>query len=91
MDNLNSIHYAIEWADPLGLTYFAWDYGIKLGHIQLLGVLSYSTPLLLTVLLLLTGKTECHFSILLACLLIIIGSLVASFDLLKKILFDLVF
>ncbi len=69
---------------PLGIAFFAWDYGVKHGYIQLLGVLSYSAPLLSTLLLLFAGRAEWHFSILLACLLIIIGALIASLDLLKK-------
>lgn len=69
---------------PIGLAFFVWDYGVKHGHIQLLGVLSYSAPLLSTLLLLAAGKAQWHYSILLACVLVIAGALLASLDLLRR-------
>jgi drug/metabolite transporter (DMT)-like permease len=69
---------------PIGLAFFVWDYGVKHGHIQLLGVLSYSAPLLSTLLLLAAGQAQWHYSILLACLLVIGGALLASLDILQK-------
>ncbi|MFT5258277.1 MAG: drug/metabolite transporter (DMT)-like permease [Saprospiraceae bacterium] len=68
---------------PVGLAIFVWDYGVKYGHIQLLGVLAYSAPLQSTVLLLLVGEQQWHISILIACGLIISGALIASVDLIR--------
>ena len=42
---------------PIGLSFFAWDVGMKRGNIQLLGVMSYAAPLLSTLALVLTGHT----------------------------------
>ena len=40
---------------PIGLSYFAWDIGMKHGNIQLLGVASYAAPLLSTLALIGAG------------------------------------
>jgi drug/metabolite transporter (DMT)-like permease len=60
------------------LSFFTWDYGVKHGNIQILGVLSYLAPLLSTVLLVLAGKAEPSWTLALACLLIVGGALLAS-------------
>jgi drug/metabolite transporter (DMT)-like permease len=70
---------------PLGLAFFVWDYGTKHGDLQLIGVLSYSTPLLSTLLLILFGKAEANLLILISCVLIISGALLASKDKLKRV------
>ena len=36
---------------PVGLAFYLWDMGMKHGNIRLIGVLSYATPLLSTLLL----------------------------------------
>ncbi len=69
---------------PLGLAFFVWDYGTKHGDLQLIGVLSYSAPLLSTLLLILFGKAEASLLVLISCLLIIGGALLASKDKLKR-------
>jgi len=63
---------------PVGLAFFTWDYGVKHGHLQLLGVLAYATPLLSTLLLVLVGMAAPGWNLLFACLAISGGSLVAS-------------
>jgi drug/metabolite transporter (DMT)-like permease len=63
---------------PVGLAFFAWDYGVKHGNIKVLGALSYIAPLLSSVLLIVFGQGAFHVRILLACLCIIAGSVVAS-------------
>ena len=40
---------------PVGIAFFTWDYGIKHGNLQLLGVLAYSAPLISALLLVMTG------------------------------------
>jgi len=69
---------------PVGLAFFAWDYGTKHGSIQLLGVFSYAVPLLSALLLLAAGQGEWHLSILFACILVIAGALLASLDQFNK-------
>ena len=63
---------------PVGLAFFAWDFGVKHGNIKLLGALSYVAPLLSSALLLLFGRAQFSFGILAACGFIILGSVVAS-------------
>ena len=65
---------------PVGLAFFTWDYGVKHGNIKLLGALSYIAPLLSSILLICFGRTRFSWNILLACGLIIGGSVVASFQ-----------
>ena len=66
---------------PLGLGFYAWDFGMKRGDIMVLGVLSYAAPLLSTLIMLASGYAAWHWSIAAACLLITIGALVSSKDL----------
>ena len=63
---------------PVGLAFFAWDYGVKQGNIKLLGALSYMAPLLSSLLLILFGRAPFSVGVVLACLFIISGSVVAS-------------
>lgn len=70
---------------PVGGAFFVWDYGVKKGDIQLLGTLSYSIPLLSTILLVLWGLSEPSSNIWLACLFIVLGSLISSLEHFKKL------
>ncbi len=71
-------------AGPVGLAFFAWDYGLKNGNIKLLGALSYIAPLLSAVLLLLFGRTGFRWNILASCAFIMGGSVVSSLDKFRK-------
>ncbi|MEZ5833548.1 MAG: DMT family transporter [Dongiaceae bacterium] len=66
---------------PVGLAFFVWDYGVKRGDIKALGACSYASPLLSTMLLILAGKAEATMTVIVACLLIIGGAVIASRDL----------
>ena len=63
---------------PVGIAFFTWDYGIKHGNIQLLGVLAYSAPLISVILLVIAGLTPFSWPLLFACLAIVGGSLLAG-------------
>lgn len=63
---------------PLGLAFFAWDIGLKKGNIQLLGVLSYATPLISTLMLIIFTDIKATSTVYIACTTIICGALVAS-------------
>lgn len=63
---------------PVGFAYFAWDIGMKQGNVQLLGVISYATPLLSTLILVLAGVTEPRPVLLVSAVLISAGALVAA-------------
>jgi drug/metabolite transporter (DMT)-like permease len=65
-------------AMPVGLAFYAWDYGVKHGNIQLLGSAAYLAPLLSTVLLVAAGLAAPSASLVAACLLIVGGAVVAS-------------
>lgn len=68
---------------PVGLAFYCWDYGVKHGNIQLLGVASYSAPLLSTILMVLTDLAEPTWQLLIACIFITGGAILAS----KNIIF----
>ncbi|MEM8505333.1 MAG: EamA family transporter [Cyanobacteria bacterium P01_D01_bin.1] len=65
---------------PVGLAFFTWDYGVKHGNIKVLGILSYLTPLVSTLLLIASGLADASWTLLLACLLIVGGALLAVVD-----------
>lgn len=69
---------------PLGVAFFAWDYGVKNGDIMVLGAVSYAAPPLSVLVLLLAGYGAFHWSIGVACLLITAGALIASKDMLRR-------
>ena len=57
---------------------------MKRGDIQVLGAASYSAPLLSTLILILTGYASYSHVILIACLLITAGAVLAAKDLLFR-------
>ena len=63
---------------PMGLAFFAWDFGVKRGNIKSLGALSYFAPLLSTLLLIAAGRAGLSWQIAAACILIIGGAVLAS-------------
>jgi len=69
---------------PVGLAFYVWDIGVKRGDIQVLGAASYSAPLLSTLILILTGYASYSHVILIACLLITAGAVLAAKDLLFR-------
>ena len=69
---------------PVGCAFYVWDIGVKQGDIQVLGAVSYATPLLSTTLLIVAGYAPYSPLILVACLLITAGALLAAKDLLFR-------
>lgn len=69
---------------PVGLAFYAWDIGVKRGNIQVLGAASYAAPLLSTLVLIASGFAEATPTILLACVLITSGAVLAA----KSLLFS---
>ena len=70
---------------PVGLAFYAWDFGLKHGDIFVLGALSYCSPLFSTLLLIATGLATFHWSVALACLLITLGAVIAAKDTFRRI------
>ncbi|GLQ16097.1 aromatic amino acid exporter YddG [Maritalea porphyrae] len=69
---------------PLGLAFYVWDHGVKHGDIQILGAASYSAPLLSTLILILFGFAQFTWAVGAACLLITLGAIVASKDMIFR-------
>ena len=69
---------------PVGLAFFAWDFGVKRGDIQVLGAASYSAPLLSTLILLAVGLAEPSWGIAAACFCITAGAVIASKEMLSR-------
>jgi len=63
---------------PVGAAFYAWDYGVKHGSIQVLGAASYAAPLLSTLVLIAFGFARAEPVILAACLLITAGAVLAA-------------
>jgi drug/metabolite transporter (DMT)-like permease len=63
---------------PVGAAFYVWDIGMKRGDIRFLGVASYATPILSTLLLVVAGYAEPTLTLALACGLIVAGALVAT-------------
>jgi drug/metabolite transporter (DMT)-like permease len=70
---------------PVGAAFYVWDIGMKRGDIRFLGVASYATPVLSTLLLVVAGYAELTLSLTLACGLIVAGALVATFKSKKSV------
>jgi len=69
---------------PVGAAFYAWDFGVKNGDIQILGAASYSAPLLSTLMLILSGFAEPSLSIGIACLLVTGGAMLAAKDMIFR-------
>lgn len=69
---------------PLGLAFFAWDYGTKHGDIRVLAAASYLTPLLAAGLLVAAGRADASWALFAACLLITGGAIIAASDMLFR-------
>ncbi|CAH1653701.1 Permease of the drug/metabolite transporter (DMT) superfamily [Hyphomicrobiales bacterium] len=63
---------------PLGAAFYCWDFGVKRGDIGFLGVAAYATPVISTLLLVLSGFAEASIALAIACALIVFGAFVAS-------------
>ena len=69
---------------PVGAAFYAWDFGVKNGDIQILGAASYAAPLLSTLVLVVTGFAEPSWGIALACLLVTGGAVLAARDMIFR-------
>jgi drug/metabolite transporter (DMT)-like permease len=69
---------------PVGAAFYTWDFGVKRGDIMALGASSYASPLLSTLALIAGGFATYHWSVILACLLITLGAILAAKDMLFR-------
>jgi drug/metabolite transporter (DMT)-like permease len=63
---------------PVGAAFLLWDIGMKRGNVPLLGVLSYASPILSTVLLVALGLAEARWSLAIACVLMVVAAVIAT-------------
>lgn len=70
---------------PVGGAFYLWDFALKNGDIKILGSLAYLAPLLSTLILVAVGISSMTTTIALACILIVLGSIVSSKQYLKLI------
>jgi len=82
---------ALQWAailalglGPVGLAFYVWDTGVKHGDIQIVGAVSYATPLISTAILILAGYAALSPTLAIAALLITAGAVIAASDLLVR-------
>lgn len=69
---------------PVGAAFYAWDFGVKRGNIQVLGAASYAAPLLSTLVLIAAGRAPATATILAACVLITAGAALAAKDMIGR-------
>ena len=63
---------------PVGAAFLLWDIGMKGGSVPLLGVLSYASPILSTVLLVALGLAQATWSLAIACGLMVAAAIIAT-------------
>ncbi|CDM59477.1 MULTISPECIES: DMT family transporter [Rhizobium] len=69
---------------PVGAAFYAWDFGVKNGDIQILGSASYAAPLLSTIILTIFGFADPSWRIAFACLLVTGGAVLAAQDMFRR-------
>jgi drug/metabolite transporter (DMT)-like permease len=69
---------------PVGAAFYTWDYGVKHGDIMVLGAASYASPLLSTIVLVAAGFAPFTWPVIVACLLITVGAVIAAKDMLFR-------
>ncbi len=69
---------------PVGIAFFAWNYGMKHGNIKLLGTLSYLAPLISGTLLVVFGVSKYSNRLLVAALLIMAGAVISALDVILR-------
>lgn len=69
---------------PIGASFYLWDYGMKKGDIRALGAASYLSPIFATVFLALAGFGQLTSTIIVSCVLVVGGAILAAKELFKK-------
>lgn len=71
-------------AGPMGMAFFAWDAALKRGDPRIIGSLTYITPLLSTLVLIVIGHQELTSTTTIAMILIISGAISGAWDLIRS-------
>ncbi len=69
---------------PVGAAFYLWDIAVKRGDIRALGALSYLTPILSTLALIVAGHAQASRALLLATALVVAGAVLAARDLWQR-------
>src|SRR5262249_23731315 len=69
---------------PVGAAFYVWDPGVQRGGLLALGASSYASPLRSTLILIGAGFAQFHRSVIVACLLITLGAVIAAKDMLFR-------
>ena len=77
-DGPTMLALALLGAGPVGRAFVAWDHATKRGNIALLGVLSYATPPLSMILLVVAGQAPASWRLALATALVVAGAALAA-------------
>jgi drug/metabolite transporter (DMT)-like permease len=77
------VFIALLGLGPMGASFFLWDMALKEGDPRIVGAISYLTPMLSTLWLILLGGESLAPVSLLAMLMLVVGSLIGSLDLLR--------
>ena len=62
---------------PVGAAFLLWDMGMKHGHIAMLGVLAYASPVISTLLLVALGLAQPTLALAAACLMMVAAAVIA--------------
>jgi drug/metabolite transporter (DMT)-like permease len=84
LGGLDWLFLALLGLGPMGGAFYAWDAAMKRGDPRVIGALSYLTPLLSTLNLVLIGGKRLSLVAGIAMSLIVAGAVVGSFDILKS-------
>jgi drug/metabolite transporter (DMT)-like permease len=63
---------------PVGGAFLLWDIGMKRGRVATLGVLSYASPVLSTLLLVAAGLSESSLALWIACAMMTVAGVLAT-------------
>ncbi|MCX5495060.1 EamA family transporter [Kaistia dalseonensis] len=63
---------------PVGAAFVAWDHATKKGDVAILGAMSYATPPLSMILLVLAGQAPLSWRLALATALVVVGAIMAA-------------
>jgi drug/metabolite transporter (DMT)-like permease len=74
----------LQGLGPVGLAFYFWDGAMKHGHLRFVGVVSYATPLLSTLVLVATGLAEASPRLWLAAVLVTAGAALGGRELWSK-------
>lgn len=74
----------LQGCGPVGVAFYFWDRAMKRGHLRFVGIASYATPLLSTLVLVASGLAQASPRLWLAALLVTLGAMLGGAELWRK-------